>query len=117
MCIENFIKCTYFYIAYIFEASHGLHTIWKEIKQLQLQDQHHHQIKTDNLLVQTLPPPEELLIEVWKKVIKPPFMEQISSLQDLQQDSQVFDTEYSLNLHIPTISIERTYSPPVIYKD
>ena len=44
-------------------------------------------------------------------------MEQIPSLQDLQQDSQVFDTEYSLNLHISNVSIERTYSPPVIYND
>ena len=44
-------------------------------------------------------------------------MEQISSLQDLQQDSQVFDTEYSLNLHIPNVSIERTYSPPVVFND
>ena len=44
-------------------------------------------------------------------------MEQIPSFQDLQQDSQVFDTEYSLNLHIPNISIERTYSPPVTYND
>ena len=44
-------------------------------------------------------------------------MEQTSPLQDLQQDTQVFDTEYSLNLHIPTVSIERTYSPPVIYND
>ena len=26
-------------------------------------------------------------------------------------------TEYSLNLHIPTVSIERTYSPLVIYND
>ena len=41
----------------------------------------------------------------------------ISPLQDLQQDPQVFDTEYSLNLHIPTISTERTYSPLVIYND
>ena len=44
-------------------------------------------------------------------------MEQISPLQDLQQDTQVFDTEYSLNLHISTISIERTYSPLVVYND
>ena len=35
----------------------------------------------------------------------------------MQQDSQAFDTEYSLNLHIPTILIESTYSPPVIYND
>ena len=44
-------------------------------------------------------------------------MEQISSLQDFQQDSQVFDTEHSLNLHTPNISIERTHSTPVIYND
>ena len=68
-------------------------------------------------LAQTSPPPEELLIEVKEQLIQPPFMEQISPLQDLQQDSQVFDTEYSLNLHIPTISIERTYSSLVIYND
>ena len=44
-------------------------------------------------------------------------MEQISPLQDFQQDSQVFDTGHSLNLHTPNVSIERTYSPPVIYND
>ena len=44
-------------------------------------------------------------------------MEQISPVQDLQQDSQVFNTEYSLNLHIPNVAIERTYSPLVIYND
>ena len=74
-------------------------------------------VKTGNSLVQTSPPPEELLIEVRGQLIQPPFMEQISSLQDLQQDSQVFDTEHSLNLHIPNISIESTYSPLVIYND
>ena len=94
-----------------------MYILWKEIKQLQLQDQHHQQIKSGHSLVQTSPPPEELLIEVREQLIQPPFMEQISPLQDLQQDSQVFDTEYSLNLHIPTVSIERTYSPPVIYND
>ena len=44
-------------------------------------------------------------------------MEQIPSIQDLQQDSQVFDTENLLNLHTPNISIERTYSPPVVCND
>ena len=116
-CIGNIIKHTYFYIAYIFETSYGLYILWKEIKQLQLQDQHQQQVKTDHSLAQTLPPPEKLLIEVREQIIQPPFMEQISSLQDLQQHTQVFDTEYSLNLHIPTISTERTYSPPVICND
>ena len=75
---KNIIKHTYFYIAYIFETSYGLYIIWKEIKQLQLQDQHHQQVKTGNSLVQTSPPPEELLIEVREWLIQPPFMEQIS---------------------------------------
>ena len=107
VCIENIIKCTYFYIVYIFETYYGLYIIWKEIKQLQVQDQHH----------QTSPPSEELLIGVREQLIQPPFMEQIPSLQDSQQDSQVFDTEHSLNLHIPNVSVVRIYSPPVIYND
>ena len=100
---------------YILETSYGLYILWKEIKQLQLQDQYHQQVKLGHSLVQTSPPHEELLIEVREQLIQSPFTEQISPLQDLQQDSQVFDTEFSLNLHIPTISIERTYSSPVIY--
>ena len=44
-------------------------------------------------------------------------MEQILYLQDLQQDSQALDTEYALNLHIPNVSIDRTYSPAVVYND
>ena len=117
VCIKNIIKHTYFYIVYIFETSYGLHIIWKEIKQLQPQDQHHHQVKTGNSLVQTSPPPKELLIEVREQLIQCPFTEHIPSHQDLQQDSQVFDTEHLLNLHTPNISIERTYSPLVICND
>ena len=59
-CIENTIKHTYFYIVYIFETSYGLYILWKEIKQLQPQDQHHQQVKTDHSLAQTSPQPEEL---------------------------------------------------------
>ena len=80
VCIRNIIKCTYFYITYIFETSYGLYILWKEIKQLQPQDQHQQQVETDHSLAQTLPPPEELLIEVRKQIIQPPFMEQISPL-------------------------------------
>ena len=60
MCIGDSKKCTYFYIAYIFESLHGLYTIWKELKQLQPQDQRPQQTKTGNSLVQISPPPEEL---------------------------------------------------------
>ena len=48
------------------------------------------------------------------------FTEQISSIQDIQQecrDSQVFQTEQLLLLHTPNIFIEWTYSPPVICND
>ena len=117
MCIEDIIKCTYFCTVYIFETSYGLYILWKELKQVQPQDQHHQQTKTDNLLVHTSPPPEELLTEVREQLIQPSFMEQILSIQDLQQDSQVFDKEHLLNLHTPNVSIERTYSPPVICND
>ena len=84
---------------------------------LQHQDQHHQQTKTDNLPVQTSLPPEELLTEVREQLIHSPFTEQIPSIQDLQQDSQVFDTEHLLNLHTPNIFIERTYSPPIVCND
>ena len=117
VCIEDIIQHTYFCITYIVKTSYGLYILWKEIKQLQPQDQHHQQVKSGHSLVQTSPPPEELLIEVREQLIQPPFTEQISLLQDSQQDSQVFDIEYSLNLHIPNISIERTYCPLVVYND
>ena len=64
VCIVNIIKHTYFYIAYTLETSYGLYIIWKEIKQLQVQAQHHQQVKPSNSSVQTSPPPEELLIEI-----------------------------------------------------
>ena len=84
VCIKDIIKHTHFYIAYIFETSYGLYIIWKELKQLQPQDQHQQQSKTDNLLVQTSPPPEDLLTEVREQLIQPSFMKQIPSIQDLQ---------------------------------
>ena len=117
VCIEDIIKCTYFCIAYIFKTSYGLYILWKELKQLQPQDQRHKQSKTGNPLVQTSPPHEELITEVREQFIQPSFIEQIPFIMDLQQDSQVFDTEHLLNLHIPNISIERTYSPPVVCND
>ena len=66
VCIGDRIKCTYFYIAYIFESLQGLYIILKELKQLQSQDQHRQHPKTSNLLVLMSPPPEELLTEVWE---------------------------------------------------
>ena len=117
VCSRDIIKCTYFYISYISETFYGLYIIWKDLKQLQPQDQHHQQSKTGNSLVKTSPPPEELLTEVREQLAPPSFTEQIPSIQDLQQDSQVFNTEHLLHLHTPNTSIERTFSPPVICND
>ena len=116
VCIENIIKHTYFYIVCIFETSHGLYILWKELR-LQPYDQQHKQFKTDDLLVQTSPPHEEFITEVREQLMQPPFTEQTTSFQDSQQDFQVFDTEYSLNLHIPNVSIERIHSPPFVHND
>ena len=44
-------------------------------------------------------------------------MEQTTSFKNSQQDFQVFDTEYLLNLHIPDISLERIQFPPVVHND
>ena len=67
--ITDIVKCTYFHIAYIFKTSYGLYILWKELKQLQSQDQHHKQSKTGNPLVQTSPPHEELITEVMEELI------------------------------------------------
>ena len=88
-----------------------------QLGQLQPYDQQHKQFKTGDLLVQTSPPHEEFITEVRELLIQPPFMEQITSFQDSQQDFQVFDTEYSLYLHIPNVSIERIHSPLVVHND
>ena len=121
-----------------FNTLYGLYTTWKELKQLQPQDQHFQQPKTTNPLVQISPPPDEFLTEVREQLLlliqtSPPLgeyltevreqliifssPEQTSSIQDIQQeysDSQVFQTEQLLLLHSPNIFIEWTYSPLVI---
>ena len=140
-CIRDSIHCISFYVAYIFNTLYGLYIIWKELKQLQHQDQHFQQPKTGNplvqispppdefftevreqliLLIQTLPPLDEYLTKVRERLIIPSFTEQIPSIQDIQQDlstSQVFAPEHLLLLHTPNVFIERTYSPPVVCND
>ena len=118
--IGDDIHCISLYIAYIFNVLFGLYTIWKELKQLQPQDQHFQQPKTNKLLIQILPLPDEFLTKVRDQLIIFSSTEQISSIQDIQQessDSQVFETEQLLFLHTPNIFIEWTHSPPVICND
>ena len=63
------------------------------------------------------PPHEEFITEVREQLTQTPFTEQITSFQDSQQDFQVFDIKYSLNLHIPNVSIERIHSSLVVHND
>ena len=43
--------------------------------------------------------------------------DQTTVFQDLQQDFQVSNIEISLDLHVPNISLERIYAPPVVQND
>ena len=44
-------------------------------------------------------------------------MEQATALQDLWQDFQVSNAEFSLDLHVPNVSLERIHTPPVVHND
>ena len=84
------------YVAYIFNIPFGLYTIWKELKQLQPQDQHFQQLRTRKAFIQIPPPLDEFLTEVREQLIVFSSTEQTSPIQDIQQecsDSQVFKTE------------------------
>ena len=133
-CIGDSTRHIYLSIAFIFNTLYALYITWKELNQLQPQDQHLQQLKTSKPLVQISPSPDKFLTEVRKQLIiwiqtSPPideyltkvrgqliipsFTEWIPSIQDLQQESsnsQVFETEHLLLLHTPNVSIEWTYS-------
>ena len=94
-----------------------MYGFWKELQQLQSQDQQQNQLRTDDLLVQTSPPHEEFITEVRELLIQPLSTDHITPLQESQQHFQVSNIEYSLDLHIPSISIERIHSPPVVHND
>ena len=46
-----------------------------------------------------------------------PFEDQITVFQDLLQDLQVSNVEFSLDLHFPNISQQRINAPPVVHND
>ena len=107
------------YIKYIFNTLFGLYTIWKELQQLQPQDQGFQQPRTRKALIEIPPPLDEFLTEVREQLTIFSSTEQASPIQEIQQeccDSQVFERE-QLFLHTPNIFIECTYSPPVVCND
>ena len=115
--IGNIGKCAHFSIVHIFETLYGCYALWKELRQLQPYEQQHKQLKTDDQPIQTLPPYDEYIIEVREQWIPTPFAEQPTASQDLRQDFQVPNAEYSLDLHVPNVSLERIHSPPVVHND
>ena len=95
-CIGDSIHHISLNVTYIFNTLFGLYTIWKELKQLQPQDQCFQQPKTRKASIQIPPPPVEFLIDVREQLIVFSSTEQMSPIQDIQQecsDSQVFETE------------------------
>ena len=117
--IRDSIHCLSLYIAYIFNTLFKLFTIWKELKQLQPQDQHFQQPRTKKTLIQIPSPLDEFLTEVGEQLTVFSSTEQASPSQEVQQecsDSQVFETK-QLFFHTPNVFIECTYSPPAICND
>ena len=56
-------------------------------------------------------------MEIRQQWIPTPFTEQATASQDLWQDFQVSNPEFSLDLHVPNVSLERIHTPPVVYND
>ena len=56
-------------------------------------------------------------MEIRQQWIPTPFTEQATAFQDLRQDFQLSNIEYSLDLHVPNVSLERIHSPLVVYND
>ena len=118
-CTVDSIHHITLYIVHLFNALFGLYTIWKELQQLQPQDQHFQQPRTQKALIQIPPPLDEFLTEVREQLTIIPSTEQALPIQEIQQeccDSQVFETE-QLFLHTPHVFIECTYTPPVVYSN
>ena len=80
------IHRTSFYIAYIFNTLFRLYTIWKELQQLQPQDQCLQQPRTRKVLIQIPPPLDEFLNEVREQLTVFPSTEQASPIQEIQQE-------------------------------
>ena len=57
------------------------------------------------------------MTEIREQWIPTPFGEQATAFQDLRQDFQVSNIEYSLDLHVPNVSREGNHSPLVVHND
>ena len=96
LCIGNSIHHISLYVTYIFNTLYGIYTMWKELEQLQPQDQCFPQPKTNNPLVQISPPPDEFLTEVREQLIIFSSPEQTSSIQDIFMHWEQYTSYFSL---------------------
>ena len=56
-------------------------------------------------------------MEIRQQWIPTPFMDQATVFQDLQQDFQVSNVEFSLDLHVLNVSLQRIHTPLVVHND
>ena len=74
-------------------------------------------MKTDDQLIQTSPLYDKYITEIREQWVPTPFAEQATAFQDLWQDFQVSNIEYSSNLHVSNVSLEGIHSPLVVYNN
>ena len=117
MHIGDITKCVYFFTAQLFETLYEWYNLWEELQQLQPCGQQYTQLKTDDQLILTLPLYDKYITEIRQQWIPTPFREQATAFQDLQQDFRVSNIEYSLDLHVSNVSLERIHSPLVVYNN
>ena len=101
----------------LFETLYEWYNLWEELQQLQPYGQQYTQLNTDDQLIRTLPPNDEYITEIRQQWILTPFTEQATASQDLWQDFQVSNAEFSLDLHVPNVSLERIHIPPVVHNN
>ena len=115
--IRDITKHIYFSTVQLFETLYEWYNLWEELRQLEPYGQQYTQLNTDDQLIQTLPPNDEYIMDIRQQWIPTPFTEQATALQDLWQDFQVSNAKFSLDLHVPKVSLERIHTPLVVYND
>ena len=88
-------KQIYFSTVQLFETLYEWYNLWEELRQLQPCGQQHTQLKTDDQLIQTSPSYDEHITEIRQLRIPIPFTKQATVFQDLQQDFQISNAEFS----------------------
>ena len=118
--ILDHFQCIGTFTMHVFNLLLGLYHILKELKQFHLDDNKFQQPVTEQVLMESSPPSDEFIIEVKEQLIVLPSTDEISSLQEIQQQEycelQVFDMEQLFSYPLQT-NIAHSCAPPVVYND